>query len=195
MPAAVLAAHERGGFSVYARNSATGEWTQIAFTLEVDDQGRIIIAIDGLTSLDCFAVTTIAAIFLPALVETAPAPTPTRTPESELLSPPTPVPAAQENPDPQPTPTVESRGIKIPLLVPYAVAEAGEVVESTQTPSEPEKQAAATPEPIAMEAQLGPEINEGGITKIWPILLMVLGAVLLATSLGMFLAAKRRRRF
>ena len=59
---AVLAAHARGAFSLYARNYATLQWSQVAFSLAVDDEGRVIITISDLTSLDCFAVTTLAAL-------------------------------------------------------------------------------------------------------------------------------------
>ena len=104
-------------------------------------------------------------------------PTPTPAPESEA----------------QPTPTVESEGIKIPLLMPQAVAEAGEVENPTPEAGGSER-TEPTPVPVAMEAQLGPDLEDGGLS-VWPILLMALGAALLAFSLWLFMSAKRRRRF
>ena len=189
---AVLAAHARGAFSVYAHNYTTLQWSQIAFSLAVDDEGRIIITISGLTSLDCFAVTTLAALLTPEQPVATPTPTPTPVPtlRGEVQPTPTPAPKAE----PEPTPTVESEGIKIPLLMPQAVAEAGEVENPTPDAPDTEEQTEPTPAPVAMEAQLGPDIEDGGLA-IWPILLMALGAALLAFSLWLFLSAKRRQMF
>ena len=119
---AVLAAHARGAFSLYARNYTTLQWSQVAFTLAVDDEGRIIITISDLTSLDCFAVTTLVALFVPEQPVATPTPTPTPVPAPRAQVQPTPTPAPKAEPTPAPTPTVESEGIKIPLLIPQAVA-------------------------------------------------------------------------
>ena len=189
---AVLAAHARGAFSVYARNYTTLQWSQVAFTLAVDDEGRVIITLAELTSLDCFAVTTLAALFTPEQPVATPTPTPTPVPAPRAQVQPTPTPAPKA--EPQPTPTVESEGIKIPLLIPQAVAEAGEVANPTPETPDSAEQTELTPAPVAMEAQLGPELEDGGLS-VWPILLMALGAALLASSLWLFLSAKRRRRF
>ena len=64
------------------------------------------------------------------------------------------------------------------------------------TPEAPDsaEQTEPTPAQVAMEAQLGPDIEDGGLS-VWPILLMALGAALLAFSLWLFLSAKCRRRF
>ena len=190
---AVLAAHGRGAFSVYARNSITGLWSQIAFSLAVDDDGRVIITIKGLSSLDCFAATTLASLF--TTDQPAPTPTPTPAPAPREEAQPTPTPTPKTEPEPQPTPTVESQGIKIPILVPLAVAEAGEEEDPTPEAGGTEKRAEPAPAPVAVEAQLGPNTLEDGGLSIWPILLMALGAALLAFSLWLFLSAKRRRRF
>ena len=189
---AVLAAHARGAFSVYTRNYTTLQWSQVAFTLAVDDEGRVIITIPDLTSLDCFAVTTLAALFTPEQPAAMPTPTPTPAPAPGAQVQPTPTPAPKA--EPQPTPTVESEGLKIPLLIPQAVAEAGEVANPTPEAPDSAEQIEPTPAPVAMEAQLGPELKDGGLS-VWPILLMALGAALLAFSLWLFLSAKRRRRF
>ena len=192
---AVLAAHARGAFSVYARNYTTLHWSQVAFTLAVDDEERVIITISGLTSLDCFAVTTLAALFTPEQPAATPTPTPTPVPATrgEVQPTPAPTPAPKAEAQPEPTPTVESEGIKIPLLMPQAVAEAGEVENPTPEAGGSER-TEPTPVPVAMEGQLGPELEDGGLA-VWPILLMALGAALLAFSLWLFLSAKRRRRF
>ena len=191
---AVLAAHARGAFSLYARNYTTLQWSQVAFTLAVDDEGRVIITISDLTSLDCFAVTTLAALFTPDQPAATPTPTPTPVPATRGEVQPTPAPTPAPKVEPEPTPTVESEGIKIPLLMPQAVAEAGEVENPTPEAGGSEERAEPTPAPVAMEAQLGPELEDGGLS-VWPILLMALGAALLAFSLWLFLSAKRRRRF
>ena len=189
---AVLAAHARGAFSVYARNYATLQWSQMSFSLAVDDDGRVVITISDLIALDCFAVTTLAALFTldqPAATPT-PAPTPGPAPLGQVQPTPTPAPKAE----PVPTPTVASEGIKIPLLMPQAVAEAGEVENRMPGERESEERNEPTPAPAAMEAQMGPDMEDGGLS-IWPILSMALGAALLAYSLWLFLSAKRRRRF
>ena len=193
---AVLAAHARGAFSIYARNYATLQWSQVAFTLAVDDEGRVIITMSDLTSLDCFAVTTLAALFTPGQPAATPTPTPTPVPTLRGEVQPTPTPTLTPAPkaEPPPTPTVESEGIKIPLLMPQAVAEAGEVENPTPDAPDTEERTEPTPAPVAMEAQLGPELEDGGLS-VWPILLMALGAALLASSLWLFLSAKRRRKF
>jgi hypothetical protein len=80
------------------------------------------------------------------------------------------------------------------LLMPQAVAEAGEVENPTPEAGGSEERTEPTPAPVAMEAQLSPELEDGGLS-VWPILLMALGAALLASSLWLFLSAKRRRRF
>ena len=191
---AVLAAHARGAFSIYARNYTTLQWSQIAFSLAVDDEGKVIITISDLTSLDCFAVTTLAALLTPEQPVATPTPTPTPGPAVRGEVQPTPAPTPAPKAEPQPTPTVESEGIKIPLLMPQAVAEAGEVENPTPEAGGSEERTEPTPAPVAMEAQLGPDLEDGGLS-VWPILLMALGAVLLASSLWLFLSAKRRRRF
>ncbi len=191
---AVLAAHARGAFSVYARNYITLQWSQIGFSLAVDDEGRVIITIADLTSPDCFAVTTLAALLTPEQPAATPVPTPTPVPTLRGEVQPTPTLNPAPKAEPEPTPTVESEGIKIPLLMPQAVAEAGEVVNPTPEASGSEERTEPTPVPVAMEAQLGPELEDGGLS-IWPILLMASGAALLVFSLWLFLSAKRRRRF
>ena len=79
--------------------------------------------------------------------------------------------------------------------MPQTVAEAGEVDNPTPEAGDIWKnRAEPTPAPVAMETQLGPDIEDGGLS-VWPILLMALGAALLASSLWLFLSAKRRRKF
>ena len=185
---AVREGHKLGAFNVYARDSLTGSWSQVSFDFEVDDEGQITLSVPELTSLDCYVLTALTALFTPGQPVVAPTPTPTPTPEA----PQGPTPTPQTEPDP--TPTVESEGVKIPLLMPQAVAEAGEVENPTPEAGGSEERAEPTPAPVAMEAQVGPDTEDGGLS-VWPILLMALGAALLAFSLWLFLSAKRRRKF
>ena len=185
---AVRHGHSLGAFTVYARDSVTGDWTQVSFNFEMDDNGEITISVPELTSLNCYILTALTALFTPAQPILAPTPAATPTPEPQV-----PTPTAQPE-QPQPTPTAETRGITIPLLVPQAVVQAEGVAESTPAAGTGR---AGEPTPVAalQDAQLGPNVVEEDGLAVWPILLMALGAALLAFSLWLFLRAKRRRRF
>ena len=61
----VLAAHRRGGFSIYSHSGVAGEWSKVEFMLEDNDQGMITLTARGLRRLNCFAATTDAAAFAP----------------------------------------------------------------------------------------------------------------------------------
>ena len=187
----VLKGHSLGAFTVYARNYLTGQWSQIPFTIEVEEDGRIVITMSGLSSLDCFVVTTLDALFGPLLPVAPATPTPTPMPGPEVRG------AVESTAAPAatPTPTAEPPGISLPLLVPQSVAEAREVEGRTPQAPGPQERAAPTPAPLSMDAQLGPEVTDEGGFPLWPLLLMAIGAALLALSLWLFLAAKRKRRF
>ena len=182
----VREAQRLGAFTVYARDYATGEWRQVQFSFTLGDDGWITIRVSGLTSLDCFVSTTLGALF--GIVDPGPEATPTPTPTPAPGT--TPVPATQ----PEPTPEPEQQGIKLPLLIPQAVVEAGDIVTPTPQPgasvdSDP------TPEPLLQEAQLVPEtVDEDGLS-VWPILFIALGAALLSLSLWLYFRARRRPRF
>ena len=182
----VREAHRLGAFTVYARDYATGEWRQVQFSFTLGDDGWITIRVSGLTSLDCFVLTTLGALFgivVPS-PEVTPTPTPTPAPGA------TPVPASQ----PEPTPVAEQQGVKLPLLIPQAVVEAFNVEGPTPEPGAP-LETEPTPGPLMQEAQLVPEtVDEDGLS-VWPILFIALGAALLALSLWLFFRAKRRNRF
>ena len=175
-----------GAFTVYARDYATGEWRQTQFNFTLGDDGWITIRVSGLTSLDCFVLTTLGALF--GIDEPSPEATPTPSPIPAPGA--TPVPATQ----PEPEPETEQAGLKLPLLVPQAVAEAGSVVTPTPEPGA-SAETEGTPGPLLQQAQLGPEtVDEDGLS-VWPVLIMAAGAALLALSLWLYFRARRRPRF
>ena len=186
--AVVERAHELGAFHVYARDPATMGWAQARFDLEVDSDGWIVIQVPDLTTLDCFVLTAIGALFTSGQPAPTPTPTPTPMPQSGATPAPTPQTTLE------PTATVEPQGIKIPLLVPQSVVEAVEESLDRES-SDPGDRTTPTPEPLLQEAQLVPEtVDEDGLS-VWPILFIALVAALLALSLWLFLRAKRQRRF
>ena len=113
---AVLALHESGGVSVYSRGRTGGEWTELAFTLESNGVGGIVITITGVSSFGLYAGTTDQLVPTQVSHQTTtetkettaswgagsqwslPKPTPTPTPQ------PTPVGGQSSIPDPTPTP-------------------------------------------------------------------------------------------
>ena len=176
----VLAAHRRGGFNVFARSDAAGEWANVEFTLEANDQGAITLTLGGLYRLHCFAVATHAAAFGSVVRPAAATPTPT------------PQPTAQPTPEPTPTPT------PVATRLPTATLTIVPGVTETPEPKSPvislvEKVSAAA-EPEAPDAPAPPLPEESVDTPIWPILMMIAGVMMMATAGGLYLVARRRRR-
>ena len=104
---AVLAAHEQGGVSLRSRVGRDGEWTDLEFTLEADDQGMVTITASGIYSFGSFGAVTDPAVFEQVLRPAEPDPTPTPQPTPRPTAAPTPQPTARPTatPTPQPTPT------------------------------------------------------------------------------------------
>ncbi len=185
---AVRRAHELGAFNVYARDHLTGEWSPASFNLDVDEAGWIIIEVPGFNRLDCFVLTAIMALFTSGQAEATPTPAPTPTPPPG--STPTPAPA----PEVGATATAEPPGIKIPLLIPQAVAEAVSEPGEDDTANR-EEVSTPTPSPLLQDAQLTAEtLDEDGLS-VWPILFIALGVALLTLSLWLYLRARRQRKF
>ena len=92
---AVLAAHEQGGVSLRSRVGRDGEWTDLEFTLEADDQGMVTITASGIYSFGSFGAVTDPAVFeqVPRPAEPDPTPTPQPTPRPTVA--PTPQPTAR----------------------------------------------------------------------------------------------------
>ena len=182
----VREAHRLGAFTVYARDYATGEWRPVQFNFTLGDDGWITIKVSGLTSLDCFVLTTLGALFGIEGPNPEATPTPAPVPAPGV----TPVPSTQL----EPAPETEQAALKLPLLVPQAVAEAGSAVTPTPEP-EASLETEPIPGPLLQEAQLVPEtVDEDGLS-VWPVLIIALGAALLALSLWLFFRARRRPRF
>jgi len=182
----VREAHRLVAFTVYARDYATAEWRPVQFNLTLGDDGWITIRVSGLTSLDCFVLTTLGALFGIDVPNPEAMPTPAPVPVPGA----TPVPGAQR----EPAPETERAEIKLPLLVPQAVAEAASVVTPTPEPGA-SVETEPTPGPLRQETQLAPETVDGEGLSVWPVLIIALGAALLALSLWLFFRARRRPRF
>ena len=178
----VLAAHRRGGFNVFARSDAAGDWSNVEFTLEANDQGTITLTVGGLYRLHCFAAATDAAAFGSVLRPAAETPTPT----------PTPQPTAQPTPEPTPTPT------PVATQLPTATLTIVPGVTETPEPKPPVislvEEVSAAAEPEAPDDPAPPLPEESVDTPIWPILMMIAGVTMMATGGGLYLVARRRRK-
>ena len=172
----VLAAHRRGGFSIYSNSGVTGEWSEVEFMLEDDGQGIITLTARGLRRLNCFAATTDAAAFAP------------------LAQPVT------ENPTPEPTPrpTDTATAASLEMTFPRALSAIVPYVPEEYRPTPPAisrvKEVIADSEPEAPETPPAPQLEKSGNPPLWPMLMMIAGATLTASGGGLYLVARRRRQ-
>ena len=178
----VLAAHRRGGFNVFARSDAAGEWSNVEFTLEANDQGTITLTVGGLYRLHCFAAATDAAAFGSVVRPAAESPTPT----------PTPQPTAQPAPEPTPAPTPVAT--QLPTATPTIVPGVTETPEPKPPVISLVEEVSAAAEPEAPDAPTTPILEDSVDTPIWPILMMIAGVTMMATGGGLYLVARRRRK-
>ena len=185
---AVLAAHELGGVSLRS-GALGGEWTDLEFTLEADDQGMVVITVFGIYSFGSFGAATDPAVFelvlRPAEPDPTPTPRPTATPTPQPTTTPTPQPTAVPTPQPtaQPTPTPTST--PSPTATPQpAAAPVYTPVPTVPAPTE-------TPEPVIEETPPAAVPEEPEDLPWWPILLMVVGAVIAATGGALYIGSRR----
>ena len=181
----VLAAHRRGGFSIYSHSGVAGEWSKVEFMLEDNDQGMITLTARGLRRLNCFAATTDAAAFVPVAQPVTENPTPEPTPR------PTDQPTPEVEATPAPTPTAapwEMTFIPRPLpeIVPYVPEEYRSPLPAIGLVNEDDE--SDTPE-TAFASYTG-AIRE---PPVWAIAMMIAGATLTASGSGLYLLARRRR--
>ena len=182
----VLAAHRRGGFNVFARSDGAGEWSDVDFTLEANDQGTITLTVGGLYRLHCFAAATDAAAFGSVVQPAVETPTPTPTPR------PTVQPAPEPTPAPTPTPTPVAA--QLPTATPTIVSDVTETPEPKPPVVSLVEEVSAAAEPEAPDGPATPVREESVDTPIWPILMMIAGVTMIATGGGLYLLARRRRR-
>ena len=181
----VLAAHRRGGFSIYSHSGVAGEWSKVEFMLEDNDQGMITLTARGLRRLNCFAATTDAAAFAPVAQPVTENPTPEPTPR------PTDQPTPEVEATPAPTPTAapwEMTFIPRPLpeIVPYVPEEYRSPLPAIGLVNEDDE--SDTPE-TAFASYTG-AIRE---PPVWAVAMMIAGATLTASGSGLYLLARRRR--
>ena len=188
---AVLAAHEQGGVSLRSRVGRDGEWTDLEFTLEADDQGMVTITASGIYSFGSFDAVTDPAVFEQVLRPAEPEPTPTPQPTPRPTAAPTPQPTARPTatPTPQPTPTPTLAPSPTARPTPTATPQPSAAPVYTPVPTAPAP--TETPEPVIEETPPAAVPEESGNLPWWPILLMVVGAVISATGGALYTGSRR----
>ncbi len=192
---AVLAAYGQGGVSLRSRSALGGEWIDLDSTLEADGQGVAAITAYGIYRFGSFGSSTDPAVFEQVLRPPEPDPTPTpqptprptATPTPQPTNTPAPQPTATPTPQPTPTPTLapSPTAPPTPTATPLpAAAPAYTPVPTAPAPTE-------TPEPVIEETPPAAVPEEPESLPWWPILLMVVGAVISATGGGLYTAARK----
>ena len=183
----VLAAHRRGGFSIYSHSGVAGEWSKVEFMLEDNDQGIITLTARGLRRLNCFAATTDAAAFAPVAQPVTENPTPEPTPR------PTDQPTPEVEATHAPTSTAAPLEMTFPRALPVIVPYVPEEYQPTPPAISLVKEVAADSEPEAPETPPAPQLEKSGTPPLWPMLMMIAGPTLIASGGGLYLLARRRR--
>ena len=188
---AVLAAHEQGGVGLRSRVGRDGEWTDLEFTLEADDQGMVTITASGIYSFGSFGAVADPAVFEQVLRPAEPEPTPTPQPTPRPTAAPTPQPTARPTaaPTPQPTPTPTLAPSPTARPTPTATPQPAAAPVYTPVPTAPAP--TETPEPVIEETPPAAVPEESGNLPWWPILLMVVGAVISATGGALYTGSRR----
>ena len=194
----VLAAHEEGGVSLRDRSAPGGEWMDLEFTLEADDQGVVTITAFGIYSFGSFGAVTDPAVFERVLRPAEPDPTPTPQPTAA----PTPQPTIRPTPMPTVAPAPTARPTVTPVPLPTAAPTATPPTLTpvppppatrTATPTLPAPTATKEPVPVAQETPPAPPREESGDMPLWPIIMMIVGAVMSVTGGGLYAFPGRRR--
>ena len=181
-------AHRRGGLRVFSSSDEEDEWSNAEFNLEADDQGIVTITVEGLQQLLCFAVATDAEAFAPVVQPTAGTPTPTPLPTAQPEQEPTPVPTSTPAP---PAAPVENR---LPAATPTIVPDVSKKLDPAPLVSSLIEDVSAAEDVTAPETPPDPVPEESKDTPLWPILMMIAGVTMVATCVGMYLVARRRRK-
>ena len=189
---AVLAAHELGGVSLRS-GAQGGEWTDLEFTLEADDQGMVVITIFGIYSSGSFGAATDPAVFelvlRPAEPDPTPTPQPTATPTPQPTLTPTPQPTVRPTAVPTPQPTAQPTPTPTSTPPPTATPQPAAAPVFTPVPTAPAP--TETPEPVIVETPPAAVPEEPEDLPWWPILLMVVGAVIAATGGALYIGSRR----
>ncbi len=216
---AVLALHQQGGVNVYGRGQTGGEWTELAFTLESNGAGGIVITITGVSSFGLYAGTTDSQTPTPTPTPTStPQPTPVsqQTPTPTPTSTPQPTPAGQQSPTPtppptstpQPTPVPEptsghpvsssfgSQGVPwttpAPAPTPSGIAKA---LGNLPLAPPPADNSVPTAKPEVKEASLDSENEGSGRFHPWYITIILVALAAMVASGGTYYMKRRRRLF
>ena len=192
---AVLAAYGQGGVSLRSRAGPGGEWIDLDFTLEADGQGVVTITAYGIYRFGSFGSATDPAVFEQVLRPPEPDPTPTpqptprptATPTPQPTNTPAPQPTATPTPQPTPTPTLAPSPTARPT--PTATPQPAAAPVYTPVPTAPAP--TETPEPVIVETPPAAVPEEPESLPWWPILLMVVGAVIAATGGALYTGSRR----
>ena len=186
---AALAAYEQGGISIHTRSGAEDEWSKPDFTLDTDDQGVITLTITGVTSFSNFAAATNAGAFRQAPRTVVQTPAPTSAPQ------PTPLPKAQQastsKAQPTPVPTTQPADD----CTAAAVSGGPEGLQSARLVSPQDEDPSMATQSEGRPASLAPILEESRNLRVWPIVMMVLGAAMVVASMevtGGTVTAERR---
>ena len=185
----VLAVHQEGGVSLWGRSAPGGEWMDLEFMLEADGQGVVTITAFGIYDSGNYGAVTDPAVFERVLRPAEPDPTPTPQPTAA----PTPHPTLR----PTPAPTATARSTVTPVPLPTAVPTVAPptltpVPPPTATPL-PAPTVTKEPVPAAQGTPPAPPREESGDMPLWPIIMMIVGAVMSATGGGLYALPGRRR--
>ena len=189
---AVLAAHELGGVSLRS-GAPGGEWADPEFTLEADDQGMVVITVFGIYSFGSFGAATDPAVFelvlRPAEPDPTPTPHPTATPTPQPTVTPTPQPTVRPTAVATPQPTAQPTPTPTSTPSPTATPQPSAAPVFTPVPTVPAP--TETPEPVIVETPPAAVPEEPESLPWWPILLMVVGAVIAATGGALYIGSRR----
>ena len=206
---AVLAAHEQGGVSLRSRSALDGEWMDLEFTLEADGQGVISITAFGIYNFGSFGAVTDPAVLEQVLRPAEPDPTPTPQPTVAPTPQPTARPTAASAPQPTarptaapapqpaaqptaaPTPQTKAQPTPTPTLAPSPTATPLPAAAPAYTPVPTAPAPTETPEPVIEETPPAAVAEDSGGLPVWPIILMVVGAVTLATGGTLYTGSRR----
>ena len=209
-----LDAEDLGSDTISVFTGSTGNWSQTDFTEATNDEGTITVTITGVTGPGTFAVGSSAAqqqvrsVVMPTAPESAqqgtiksvelqvpkatpkPVPPPTQKPTLTPTAEPTPTPTPAPEPTSTPEPTLQPTPTLTPTPAPTAMP--------TPVPPVPE-----APEPprlvVSADTDLGPtspaSVNQASPAplpedlrnlRLWPIILLTLGAAMEVIAIGLF---------
>ena len=183
-----------GTIGVFTKSG--GQWPAVDFTQTTGDDGDVAITVSGITGPGAYAVGSSAVQQVISEVPT-PAPTtgsrlsarsvesPTTTPEPKTVPPPARKPTA--TPEPAPTPEPTAAPTPAPTPTPTAVPPPTEVPEQPKVVLLQGEEFGSSSRGSFSQASPSPLPEDLGRLRIWPIILLTLGAALEVIAIGVFI--------